>query len=90
MLAGVSCPAFSGHIPCAAGLPRLLAAWLALVARVVLGPYDDRLRRRLAVERVRDVECERGLPACVVSDVLAVDPDVTMVQADAYTVLSTR
>src|ERR1700722_1682064 len=60
-------------------LPRLLAARLAFVTRVILGPHNDGVRCRLPVECVSDVQREGGLAPVVVSDVVAVDPDVCAV-----------
>ena len=57
------------------GSPVLLAARLGRVVDRILGAHDDDLVATL-VERVGDVSVERGVPALVAGDQLAVDPDL--------------
>ena len=56
-------------------LPVLLAARVLTLDGVVLGA-DDELVVGAVIQRVGDVECERGLAAAVRADVLSVDPNV--------------
>ncbi len=57
-------------------LPILLAARLAEVVRIVLGPHHDHGGRRSDGQRRRDVCLERRVPALVPGHVDAVDPNI--------------